>query len=415
MTRLFSYQPAGACFRTLFTRVGALAVLWTGFFAASGAQAVTPARLIGPDLVAQPVTIAGLNDETLTYFDEQRILRSAAVDGFVQLRSIGGAQDMAAPYPCVILTDGQRFTGDWAGPTTDGGALRWRHDLIGEIIIPLDELANVIWRAGGAMPVSVETPVTDTLTFVNGDTLSGFVSRFNSRGVEIVPDAGGAAVTIPYERIASLAFSNPSRQIVEPYHRMTLADGTRVWADEMRLSNDTASWLATPPGASPVRVETPIAELTRIDFRTGGMRLIDLTELSMTAGSGAGVFGLPIPARIDGRTIRAHAPATLTFDLPDGATRFAALAELDTTDAPESIAGWADFQVVVLTELTEVGRWHINGTEPQTRINTTVKGPELTIRLDAGVNGPILDRLRMSDAVVLIQIEGTEPTGASSR
>src|SRR5690606_12031536 len=136
-----------------------------------------------------------------------------------------GVQDTAEPYPCVILTDGQRFTGDWVGPTPDGGALRWRHDLVGEIVIPLDELASVIWRAGDALSVAVETPVTDTLTFNNGDTLSGFVSMLNERGVEIVPDAGGAAVTIPYERIASLVLSNPSRQIVEPYHRVTLADG----------------------------------------------------------------------------------------------------------------------------------------------------------------------------------------------
>lgn len=415
MTRLFSSQPAGACPHTLFARVGALAVVSAGVFLTADARAVTPARLIGPDLVAQPVTIAGLNDETLTYFDEQRILRSAAVDGFVQLRAIGGMEGTAAPYPSVTLTDGQRFTGDWVGPTPDGGALRWRHDLIGEVVIPLDELATVIWRTADALPVPAETPATDTLTFINGDTLTGFVSALNGQGVQMVPDAGGAAVTIPYERIASLSFSNPSRQTAEPYHRVALADGTRVWADEMRLGNDTASWLATPPGASPVRVETAIAELARIDFRTGGMSLIDLTELSPTLGPDTGVFGLSMPARIVGRTIRAHAPATLTFDLPDGAARFAALAELDTVDAPDNIADWADFQVVLLAGSTEVGRWHIDGTRPRALINTPVAGPGLTIRLEPGMNGPILDRLRMSDAVVLVRIESARPTGTTGR
>lgn len=415
MIRIFSYQPAGDRLRTWFTRVGVFAAVSTGLIAAPGTQAVTPARLIGPDLVAQPVTIAGLNDETLTYFDEQRILRSAAVEGFVQLRSIGGTRDTATPYPSVTLTDGQRFTGDWVGPTPDGAALRWRHDLIGEVVIPLDELADVIWRAGDDPPVNRETPATDTLTFVNGDTLSGFVSALNEQGVELVPDAGGSPVTIPYERIASLSFSNPSRAMPEPYHRVTLADGTRVWADEMRLSNETASWLATPPGASPARVETPIAELARIDFRTGGMGLVDLTELSLTVGPEKGVFGLSIPARIEGRSIRAHAPATLTFDLPDGAARFAALAELDTQDAPDRIADWADFQVVLLTDSTEVGRWHIVGARPRAPMNCAVAGQALTIRLEPGVNGPILDRLRVSDAVVLVRIEAVEPTGAAGR
>lgn len=415
MIRFFSYQPAGDRFRTLFTRVGLFIALLTGPIVAPDVQAVTPARLIGPDLVSQPVTIAGLNDETLTYFDEQRILRSAAVDGFVQLRSIGGAQDTAAPYPSVTLTDGQRFTGDWVGPTSDGSGLRWHHDLIGEVVIPLDELADVIWRAGDDLHAPAETPATDTLKFVNGDTLSGFVAALNDQGVEMVPDAGGAAVTIPYARIASLSFSNPPRRVAEPYHRVTLADGTRVWADEMRLSNDTASWLATPPGASPVRVETPVAELARIDFRTGGMSLIDLIELSLTVGPDTGVFGLSIPARVEGRAVRAHAPAALTFDLPEGAARFAALAELDTADAPDKIVDWADFHIVILSDSTEVGRWHIDGTEPRALINAPVTGRELTIRLEPGVNGPILDRLRMSDAVVLVRLGQAEPTGAAGR
>jgi hypothetical protein len=413
--RFFSYQPAGDRSRTLFTRVGLFIALLTGPIVAPDVQAVTPARLIGPDLVSQPVTIAGLNDETLTYFDEKRILRSAAVDAFVQLRAIGGAQDTAAPYPCVVLTDGQRFTGDWVGPSPDGNAMRWRHDLIGEIVIPLDELANVIWRGGDDLPAPAETPATDTLTFINGDTISGFVSMLNDWGVVMVPDAGGAAVTIPYARIASLSLANPQRRVAELYHLVTLADGTRVWADEMRLSSDTASWLATPPGASPVRVETPVAELARIDFRTGGMSLIDLTDLSLTVGPDTGVFGLSIPARVEGRAIRAHAPATLTFDLPEGAARFAALAELDTADAPDTIGKWADFQIVLLTDSAEVGRWHIDGTEPRALINAPVTGRELTICLEPGVNGPILDRLRMSDAVVLVQLEPAEPTGAAGR
>jgi len=399
----------------LFTRVGVLVAVLACLAVASDVQAVTPARLIGPDLVSQPVTIAGLNDETLTYFDEHRILRSAAVDGFVQLRSIGGAQDTATPYPCVVLTDGQRFTGDWVGPTPDGNAMRWRHDLIGEIVIPLDELANMIWRGGEALPAPSDTPATDTLTFINGDTLSGFVSMLNEKGVEMVPDAGGAPVTIPYDRVASLSFANPLRRVAEPYHRVTLADGTRVWADEVRLSNETASWLVTPPGASPVRVETPIAEVARIDFRTGGMSLIDLTDLSLAVGPDTGVFGLAIPPRVEGRAIRAHAPATLTFELPEGAARFAALAELDTVDAPDTISEWADFQFVLLSESTEVGRWHLDGAEPRVLINTPVTGRELTIRLEAGVNGPILDRLRMSDAVILVRIEAADPSAVTGR
>ena len=375
------------------------------------AVAVTDAELIGTDLVARPVKIISLHDKTLAYFDEQRTLQSAAIDGFVQLRAIGGtnASD-ETPYPCISLTDGQRFTGNWVGPTPDGSGLRWQNELVGTLVFSLDEVTSIAWREADPRDATNDTTATDTITLGNGDTLKGFVSGLTDRGVAMTSQDGTDPVTIPYDRIASLTLANPMAARVESYNRVTLVDGTRVLADELRWSGDQASWLVTPPGAAPVRIKTSITDLSRIEFWAGGLRLVDLNELPMRVQDDPGVFGLAMPVRMQGHLMRAHAPAVITFDLPPGTERFAADIELDTTDTPDHVSTWADFHVVVSSDATEAGRGHVTGKQLVTRINAPISGRELMIRLDPGVNGPILDRLLMRDAVILLRMP---PTGST--
>ena len=382
--------------------------------------AVTPATLIGPDLNAQTVEVASLNDGTLHYFDEQRTLRSSAIDRFVQLRSIGG-EDVAGEVlvPGIWLTDGQRFTGEWIGPTPDGLGLRWRHPLIGAVTISLDDVARVNWALGDSLPAPSGVLTTDTVTLVNGDTLSGFVSSLTDQGVALVADGagkpGGDVVTIPYGRIASMALANLVRLGDEHYHRVTLTDGTRVWVDRLQITGDRVYCRVIPPGEPAVEIDASIETLARIDFWAGGLQLIDLTELPMRTVHEASVFGLVVPVRVTGRTIRMHAPGAVVFDLPDGAVRLAGVAELDYQDAPADIVDWADFQVVVSSGDTQADRFSVSGAEPVARINTLISGLKLTIRLDPRVNGPILDRLLLRDAVILVSRPGPEPSGDPGR
>ncbi len=389
------------------------------FCGAAPVAAVTPATLIGPDLDPKTVNVASLDDGTINYFDEQRTLRSSAVNQFVQLRSIGG-DDTVGPLsaPGVWLTDGQRFTGDWVGPTPDGSAIRWRHPLIGTVVIPLEDVTRVDWIANDHETASSDAPITDRVTLTNGDTLTGFVSSLAETGVALVPDTGGAGgdpVTIPYGRIASMVLANPVGSHAEPYHRVTLADGTRLWADDLRITSDRVYFRVIPPGAPAMEIESSVSELARIDFWAGGLRLIDLSELPRRTVEEASVFGLPVPVRVTGRSIRMHAPGSVIFELPDGAERFAAVAELDTQDAPPEIAGWADFQAVVSSEDPQDQRFRVTGLQQTVVINTPVSGPGLTIRLDPSVNGPILDRMLLRDAVILVRMPGPEPSSDSGR
>ncbi len=384
--------------------------------AALPAGAVTPARLIGPDLEAQPIEITTLDGGTLNYFDAQRTLQSADIDRLVQLREINGDELVdTSRMPGVWLTNGQRFAGNWVGPTENGSGLLWQHPRIGTVTLSLEDIARVNWVAGDTEIDPRETPAADTLTLVNGDALSGFISSLTEEGVSLVPDSGGAAVTIPYGRIASMSLSNAGTDIVEPNHRLTLTDGTRVLADRLEISGGLLSCRVFPPGASAQEMQMPLDELARIDFWAGGLRLVDLIDLPMRSTNMVYVFGLPVPMRVSGQSIRMHAPGEVAVELPDGSERFAAVAELDTQDAPATMTDWADFEVVVTSEEAEPQRFRVTGLNPMIRINMPAAAPALKLRLDPGVNGPILDRLLLRDAVILIRTPGSGPSDDNGR
>jgi len=385
------------------------------FLPAGEALAATPAELIGPDLSVQRVSVTSLRDEVLHYFDAQRNLQSSGIGQWVQLRSIGGeALIEVISGERLWLTDGQCFSGRWVGPTPDGNKLQWEHPLLGLIEVPLEDVAQVYWslEEQGTINAPIDTPVSDTLVMINGDVLTGFVSALVEEGVALIISEAGQQVTIPYDRIRSMSLANPPRRVLEPYDMVTLTDGTRAWADQVTITGERASWRFIPPGSSAGEVEVPIEELSRIDFLSRGLKLIDLTGLPLRTVQEADVFGLAIPMRVDGQSIHMHAPIEIAFDLPEGAGRFAASAELDTSDPAAGMDDWPDFHLVVLCEGEQVTSGYLSGSNPAIRINTAVSGSTLTIRLEAGLNGPILDRLLLRDAVILIRSPESAPSEA---
>ncbi len=380
------------------------------------ALGVTQVQLTGPDLIAREVRVTSLQDQTLSYFDEQRNLQQAQLDRLVRLRVSG---EQAAPSaitgPCIYLADGQRFPGEWIGATSDGASLRWRHDLIGVLTIALDDVQTITWQGDGGSAAKSAGRETDTIVLSNGDTMTGFVSALSDQGVMLIPDNAADPVTIPFDRITALTLANPSRDDTGAQHRVTLTDGTCVLAEDVSIANDQVGWLSVPPGGSPMQVRLPITDLRRIDFGTGGLRLVDISSLPIQTDPGRGVFGMPVPVRIEDGMIRAHAPTEIRIELPEGAVRFAASAELDTDDLPANSQNWADFHVVVISGDAEAGRGHVTADRPVTEINVPVSGPSLVIRLEPGVNGPILDRLLLKRAVVLLRKPPTGQTSALGR
>lgn len=378
------------------------------------ALAVTEAKLLGPDLRSQPVRITTLENGTLGYFDEDRNLQNTPISQLVQLRIHPEVNtDAAEAQTRIELTDGQRFIGQWIGATPDGSSIRWQSDTVGELTIPLDQVRRIILqpvRNTDADASSQDSP-TDTMTLNNGDTLAGFVSKVSDQGVDLIPEGATEAVTIPLARITKLSLANPPHDRAASYHLLSLVDGTRMLAENLAIDRDQVRFKSVLPGGSSTPVQAPLSDVARINFAATGYRLVALTDLPMHAVPKTDLFGLPAPVNIRRGDIHTRAPADLTFDLPDGAVRFAAAAELDTADVPRQRQGWADFTLILRVDKQAAEQVHVTADQPTAPINLPLDGRVLSIHLEPGLNGPILDRVILKDPVVLIQ---QPTTGADS-
>lgn len=395
--------------------------------------AMTPAELVGHDLQREQVAVTSLQNGTLSYFDSQRRLQQASVQGFVQLRAIGGREArLPASEPVAELTDGQRFVGQWGGGSSDGESLRWRHADLGAVALPLDRLRVVRFRMpdDDAARQAVQTiatgptPAQDTVALVNGDRLRGFVLELTETAVVLMPEgeaggdgggaSGGEAWELPHERIALLRLANPDASPEPGRQVMMLGDGSRVLVTGLAIGRDQVRYTsALREAAEPGQID--LGRLAGVDFTAHGRRLVPLADQRMQVTAGGEVFGLPAPPRTLGRTLQFHAPVAVRFDLPDTAERFTAIAELATGDgdAPPHLPDWADFELVV-HHGGDAGekRYRLHGSQPSVEINVPIHDATLRLEVDPGVNGPILDRLRLRDPLLLIH-EPTDPSPAS--
>ena len=82
------------------------------------------------------------------------------------------------------------------------------------------------------------------------------------------------------------------------------------------------------------------------------------------------------------------------------ATRFAARAWLDKKDLQ-----WAHLVLAVGDGQGEQARQTLGPDQAETQINIPLRDRDLVIQLEEGLNGPIRDRLRLSNAAVLVPTE----------
>lgn len=395
------------CSRRLVTP--AMAVVSLGIAAA--AEALTPATLVRPNLEGEAVTVTGLRGDQLVYFDDQRRLRHESIDQFVQLRDIGeteaAAMDAAA-VGSIELTDGQRFVGQMMGTEPAADMILWRTPSLGDVRVSLEQLSRL--RISESEVDSGEpsgTPAVDGVLLRNGDRLSGFIERIGDRALDITPDQG-ETLTLPLQRVAWVELANPAswpQQVQAAASGLVLHDGSRLRVLDLELSAERLTFrlpLSTEPDA---RQTLPLEQVAQIDFTGSGWHLVDLASQPMSVRSGGEVFGLSMGPYIDRGAIHLHAPVAIRFELPAQTRRFAADAELAIdADLPAEASAWADFEVIVNRHDAGGHRFRISSDEPAMRMNLPIQGDALDIELDAGVNGPLLDRLRLVRGVLLRRV-----------
>lgn len=401
------------------------------------AGAITPAQALTPKLETQTINLSQLQGGQLSYFDNDRRLTVAPAGEFVRLTfenveqlsaerlDVSGVGEESAAPLIVELIDGQRLAGQWSGAARDGEALVWTHATLGRFTLGLDEVRSISRRAASPTPADPALLDGDTLVMNNGDRLVGFVLAAEEAAVTIQPDGADDGVTLPIENVAQLTLTNPPSTSRVAGDLITLADGSRVRGTGVKILGSSLTFTPTLADV-PQPVARPLAELRSLDFAASGYRLMELASLPMVYETQT-AFGLPVIPTLSDGALRLRSPTTVRFTLPAGVQGFSAQANLDLPQAVSAErAGWANVGLSV-GWLESIGdddasmtRWVLTPDQSAVWINLSPldtanasAGPrELVVDVDPAANGPVLDRIRITDAVLLVDQPPLQPGSA---
>lgn len=366
--------------------------------------ALTPAELLTPDLRAEPVHLIGIGEGKVVYFDQDRVKQTRPIARFVQARHIGGPDRTApatTPNTFLETTDGQRLLGTPAGANKSGSALNWKHPALGKITIPLTRI-NRVRFADQPLPRPGDN---DTVVLANGDHLTGFVEAVEAKRVLITPDGAAEAIELPMDRVAGLVLANPTKEPEAGLNRLVLADGTRLWADGLAWTADTLSFELPGPGRNdpPRTVEVDGSHVVRIDLASAGYALHELGAVPTQVTAGGEALGVPFPPRVVAGDPLLHAPVTVAYRLPEGVQRLRATAVLDLpASLPEDRRSLAHCELVIRHGPDQAQTHTLTPDAPAVEINLPITDGALSIEVREGQFGPILDRVRLRDAVLLV-------------
>lgn len=385
--------------RTIYIAIAA-AILTHAGTTCGADQAV----LVDENLQPQLVAIQSLRAGRISYFDQQRSYHRLPIDRFLQWRSNQTPAHQVQRYPMIHLVDGQRLRGQWIGADADGDAILWQHPLLGLTSISLDQVSGYYAPGGSGEPGGPQSSgaaAVDTITLTNGDLLMGIILSTKESGVLFEPDGQDHPLLLDIKKIQCLTLvtSDPFPGSPGPPgfgggHMIYFHDGSRILTQTLAIEQDRLLLEDDAPAS------ISLSKVARIDFASGRRRLVGLSTLSMAVVSGGEVFGMKMLPRSRGADVLLHAPIQLQYQLPDGAIRFAVGAEIDANDHSASI--WTDFNLVLSVDGKEVSRHHLTQDQRQIDINIECRGAVLTLGLESAGNGPIMDRLRLRDPVVLL-------------
>jgi len=379
----------------------------------STTQRVIPRILLDKRLQERPVQLTAIDDKTVMYTDAAGISRTDVTSDYLAILSPG---DRPAPRPASILelADGQRFIGALSeSKPLSPDSILWVHAALGTLEFNLDQV-RIVQLQGGPEVSLRRDDTTDLVLLINGDRIEGFVDVI---GPTVTIDADGAKRDLPQDRIQTIILGAAKAPPPQPGMVAWLNDGSVIACRSIQTTR-AGELILTPRnlGESGDRgSEAPSATLT--------IRLDDLWALEVQPRTLIPLATLPftrqVPAQgrrwtrsvesIDPRwsaiglaDIEIPGPLTAEWDLPAGATRFAADAEL-----PRQMWTWGDCEVVVsalaASGETELWRKRLNADSPRSRITAALPSgsTRIRVRIEAGEFGSVQDKIILRRAVVI--------------
>lgn len=386
----------------------------------AAAQSGETRILLDRDLRAREIQVLSVTGDSIKYLDQQGRLRHAGVAGFVAMVPADGNDDRAdaeqrlqqarGVSPGFIeLTDGQRFPGELTPTGAEEDTVAWSHPAFGDVRFTLEQVARVVLdRAvfegmSGASEIEGDAPVEDVLLLANGDRLDGFIL---SLGDPIEIETDGLVQSIPQDRVAAVRLANPA----SPLKGMVvwLDDGSVAVVASLDAEARRGVRLRLPSGAD---AETSLESLRAVAFSAGRLsplasldvvdqRPIDRRRLLSPVGPAPDMpEGAPPALRAPDLLI--PGPMIVRYQLPEGARRFGAVAEMPLDALP-----WGDCELIVEIDGREELRIRLNDRRTRREfsiaIDPALGAQTLSIRLLPGAHGPVNDRIILRRPLLLV-------------
>ncbi len=393
------------------------------------AQGPLSVTLLATDGTQSQFHLAGLSNNQLRVFDDDRRLVERSTDDFALLTlalenesslapTLGDDQE---PLGRLILTNGQHLAGSFSGSVNEGELLRWLHPHFGFFDIPLEHITG--WTVGEAALPTADPMGGDTVVLSSGEQLAGFLYftvEDNLTTFQLAPAAApdDPAIAVPATSVAAVLLANlPVASSASAHARVALQDGSRLDTHNLTLGSTTLAFDATV-GSRTFRVERPAPEVKRVLFTTHGRSAVDWVDLDRmvvephSGDADAKALWGPNTAgatsTAEGWTL--SAPATLVLELPPKAQRVVGTMSLNLPPniTPER-AAWAGCVLHVDIQSSqgqtdEPWQATFDAQNPTVAFNLAVPDGAVLIRLtlDSGPRGPVLDTLKMEDGLVLV-------------
>ena len=394
-------------------------VVLLSMFAAGHAQAQADmqtrrAEWVGPDLVPRVVQLISYGPTGAMILDETG--QAVAVKPDQILRLTMSTQPTNIPEDLAIfrLRDGQVLVGNWSGTGEEEDTFALSLNGSDRLDVPIDDLLSV-----SLLPEKTRANANakeDLITLANGEVLTGFVQGIGAGKITIELEDLDEPIELPMERVHAVSIANRAK-VIEPepgLARVTLRSGSTLLLKDATMNRreqghsiDGRSLLGFGPEIHRFNMD----QVQAIEPLSGGRyELAPLTVSRLSLIAGGEVFGVPMKpkAQADG-SVSLHAPTTLGVDLPEGVSRLVFNAELySEEDAPTPNYRMAGCELIVYEDDKRIGGCKLSPDDPTHRINVPLTSGELRIELNEGVNGPVLDRVRLTDAEILIRTPASE-------
>ena len=370
------------------------------------------ATLLDEDLVSRPVRLLSLDEKRLEFVDEHDRRRTLPRSRILALLPVTAPvvapvawSSVPLPLPGELrLVDGQRFPGDLVGGAADAERVLWALPGLERVEFQIERVSAFVRPRPANSPELVRGPVDqDVLLLTNGDRLSGFLARMN--GVARLEPDDGDPIEVELGRIVGAVLANRARP----------ASGVRVWLDDGTVANVSRLELGAG-GRLGLAIEAGVSgsfefsSLRAVVF--DGSRLAALATLAPERWSPTGERRWAPPVRelrppaargalavvpLDAPDLLLPGPMSVSYALPSGVRRIAAVVRLDDASPP-----WGDCEFIVRLDGREVVRKRLSGEGEPFLMNIELSGRELTLVVEEGRFGPVKDWVVLERPLLLL-------------